>query len=108
MVRRSFEVTRASTFDLHSAASFLLNMLYVRTTMTYYLGAQIEPLNGFKVDRDPSFGPLRSSKLISFYLLLVSASESSFVHEVREFLLHHLFDFGNGLLESSLGRARYV
>ena len=40
------------------------------------------------------------SKFISLKLLRLSATEASLVHKIRELLVHQLFDFLDGLLET--------
>lgn len=50
-------VAGVATFDLDTAACFLLDMFHVRPTMTHDLGSQIEARDGFEVDGNPLFGP---------------------------------------------------
>lgn len=49
-----------------------------------------------------------STVLVPLNLLLLSAAEASLVNELGELLLHHLFDLGNGLLESLFRSARHM
>lgn len=65
-VGRGLEVTRTSTFDLHTASGFLLDMLDVGASMTNNLSAQVEPLHRLKTDGYFGFGPftLKSSQSI--------------------------------------------
>ena len=39
---RVLDIAGATTFDLDTAASFLLNMLHVCSTMTYNLSTEVE------------------------------------------------------------------
>lgn len=48
------------------------------------------------------------TKFIPFELFGLTTPESTFVHQVRQFLLHELFDFGNGLFQPGLGCAGHV
>ena len=107
-IRRGLEIARAAALDLHSATSFLLYVLHVRTAGADDLGAQVEARNRIQADGDLGLGPLAPSELISFHLLLVAASESAFVHKIGQLLLHHLFNLGNRLLEAGLRSARDV
>lgn len=52
-----FNKARATALDLDTTASFLLNVLHIRTTLSNYLGAQVESGNRFEVDRDALIGP---------------------------------------------------
>ena len=59
---------RVATFDLDTAASFLLNVLDICASVTDYLCPQVESRNWLKVNGDAFFGP--------FALGLVSCEES--------------------------------
>ena len=52
-----FHEPRPSSLDLDATSGLLLNMLHVRTTVTYNLSPQIESWNGIKIDWDSFFGP---------------------------------------------------
>lgn len=49
-----------------------------------------------------------SSKLVPFDLLLIPTTEATFVDQVGELLLHHIFDFLDGFFQSGLTRTGYV
>lgn len=49
-----------------------------------------------------------STVLVPLNLLLLPAAEAALVNELGELLLHHLFDLGDGLLESLLRSARHM
>lgn len=104
-IRGCFQVARSSALDLHTASSFLLNVLDVGTTMSNNLSAQVESMNGLQGDWDLLFGPFalwhvsvcpscivavvsHSSEFVSFHLLLVSAAETSLIDELGKFLLN--------------------
>lgn len=88
--------------------------------MTDYLRTKVEARDGIKVDRDFLLRPFSlmmvsatrevwdaqpatySAVLITLNLLLLSAAETALINKLRELLLHHLFDLGNGLLEAFL------
>jgi len=52
-----FHEAGVAAFDLYTAASFLLNMLYVLSAVAHDLGAEVEARNWFEVDGDTFFGP---------------------------------------------------
>lgn len=54
---RILDISRALTLDLDSAASLLLDMLHVRATMAYNLGAEVEARNRLEGDGDLLLGP---------------------------------------------------
>ena len=56
-IRRSLEIAGTAALDLYPAASLLLNMLHIRTTMPNDLGAQVETWDRLKVNWDASLGP---------------------------------------------------
>lgn len=54
---RVLNITRTATFDLHTTAGFLLNMLDIRSAMTHNLCTKVESRNRLEIDRDFLFGP---------------------------------------------------
>lgn len=52
-----FNEARSATFNLDLAASFLLDMLNISTTLPDYLSTKVESRDWFEVDRKPFFGP---------------------------------------------------
>ena len=52
-----FNEARSATFNLDLAASFLLDMLNISTTLPDYLSTKVESGDWFEVDRKPFFGP---------------------------------------------------
>ena len=99
--------TASSALDLNSAARLLLNVLHIGSTSSDNLGAQVESGNRLEIDRDALFGPLAASEMIALDLGLGLswATETAFVNQVGQFLLHHLFDLLDSLLEAFLGSA---
>jgi hypothetical protein len=99
--------TTSSTLDLSSAARLLLNVLHVRSTSSDDLSAQVESRNGLEIDRDALFGPLAASEVVALDLGLGLSwtTETAFVDQVGQFLLHHLFDLLHSLFEAFLGGA---
>jgi hypothetical protein len=100
----------ASALDLDSATRLLLDVLDVRSTSSNDLSAQVESGNGFEIDRDALLRPLATAQVIALDLglFLSGAAESTFVDQIREFLLHHLFDFLNSSLQTFLRDAGNV
>lgn len=49
---------RASTFDLNTASSFLLDVLDIRAALANDLSTEIEARDGFEIDRNLLFWPL--------------------------------------------------
>lgn len=92
--------SRATTFDLYSAASFLLNMLDVGAALSDDLGTKVEAGNWLQVNGYSLFWPLASTEFITFDGLWFAAAESPLVDEVGELLLHQFFDLGNRFLET--------
>ena len=45
------------SFDLHTTAGLLLNVLYICTARANYLCTKVEPGKRFQSDLDPLFGP---------------------------------------------------
>jgi len=87
-----------SSFDLDFAARFLLNVFDVVSTSTDDLGSQVETTDRFKANGDLLFGPFAPTKLVAFEILRLAAAESPFIYQVRELLLHHIFNHGDSLL----------
>lgn len=52
-----FHKARTPAFYLYATSCLLLNMLDIRTTMPYDLGAKIETWERLEVDGDPLLGP---------------------------------------------------
>lgn len=96
---------RVSTFDLNTAARFLLDMLYVGTSMADDLSAKIEARNWFEIDGYTLFRPFASSKLVALHLLGLPPSEASLVYEIGELLLHEFVDLLDGKLKAIFRRA---
>jgi hypothetical protein len=46
-----------------------------------------------------------STKLVTFYVVWFTASETALVDKVRKILLHHLFDHLSSLVQALLGLA---
>ena len=55
--RVALDKARATTFDLHSTACFLLDVLDIGATLTDNLSPKIEAGNRFEIDRDLFFWP---------------------------------------------------
>ena len=100
LVRAVFCEARTTTFDLHSAARFLLNVFHISSSMTYYLRSKIEARDRFKVDWNLFLGPLSSAILITFKLLGLATFESPFVNQIREILFHHFVDLFYSLFKT--------
>ena len=98
---------RVAAFDLDTAASFLLDMLDVSTTVTYHLCPKVEARDWLKINGNAFFRPFSlqdvslpshlwrwtySSKLITLNLIWLSTSETSLIHKVRQLLLHKFID----------------
>ena len=81
-VRAVLHKAGIAPFDLDAASSFLLDMLYVSSTVAHDLCSQVEALDWLKVDRNTFFGPFTTSKFVSLDLLRFSTSESSLIDEV--------------------------
>lgn len=56
-VRSMLHKARIATLDLNTAASLLLDMLDIRSTMTNNLRSEVESWDGLKVDRNTLFRP---------------------------------------------------
>ena len=106
---------RIAAFDLDTAASFLLDMLDVSTTVTYHLGPEVETRNWLEINGNALFWPFAlqavslpgqlriwaySSKLITLDLIWLSTSETSLIHKVGQLLLHELINFLHRLLKT--------
>jgi hypothetical protein len=102
-----FLESTATTLDLDSATRLLLDMLHVRSTSSNDLSAQVETRNGLEIDRDALLRPLATAQVIALDLglFLSGATETTFVDQVRKFLLHHFFDFLDSCLQAFLGNA---
>lgn len=98
-----FEST-ATSLDLDSATRLLLDVLDVRSTSSNDLGAQVETRDRLEIDRDALLRPLATSQVIALDLglFLSRATEATFVDQIREFLLHHLFNFLDSCLQTFL------
>ena len=102
-----FLESTATSLDLDTATRLLLNVLDVRSTSSNDLGAQVETRDRLEIDRDALLRPLATSQVIALDLglFLSRATEATFVDQIREFLLHHLFDLLNSLFKAFLGSA---
>lgn len=60
-----FHKARPPSLNLDSAASFLLDMLHISTTMAYNLSSQVEARDGLEVDRNLLLGPFALAVLVS-------------------------------------------
>ncbi len=109
---------RIPSFDLDTAAGFLLDMLDVSTTVTYHLCPEVEAGDWLKINGDALFRPFAlqavslpehlriraySSKLITLDLIWLSSSETSLIHKVWQLLLHELIDFLHRFLKTVFG-----
>ena len=98
---------RVAAFDLDTAASFLLDMLDISTTMTYHLCPKVEARDWLKINGNALFRPFSlqavssprhlwiwtySSEFITLNLIWLSTSKTSLIHEVWQLLLHKLID----------------
>ena len=94
----------ATSLDLDSATRLLLDVLDVRSTSSNNLGAQVETRDRLEIDRDALLRPLATSQVIALDLglFLSRATEATFVDQIREFLLHHLFNFLDSCLQTFL------
>ena len=94
----------ATSLDLDSATRLLLDVLDVRSTSSNDLGAQVETRDRLEIDRDALLRPLATSQVIALDLglFLSRATEATFVDQIREFLLHHLFNFLDSCLQTFL------
>jgi hypothetical protein len=101
-----FETT-SSALDLDPAARLLLDVFHVRSTCSDNLGAQVETRNGLEIDRDALFGPLAATQVVALDLRYIFswATETAFVDQIGQFLLHHLFDLLYSQFEAFLGGA---
>ena len=106
---------RVAAFDLDTAASFLLDMLDVSTTVTYHLCPEVEARDWLKINGNALFRPFAlqivslprqlwiwaySSKFITLNLIWLSTSESSLIHKVWQLLLHKLIDLFDRFLKT--------
>ena len=100
----------ATSLDLDSATRLLLDVLDVRSTSSNDLGAQVETRDRLEIDRDALLRPLATSQVIALDLglFLSRATEATFVDQIREFLLHHLFNFLDSCLQTFLRDAGNV
>ena len=73
---------RVAALYLNAATGLLLDVLHIGTAMPDHLSSQIETRDRFEIDRDSFFWPFATSKLITFDLLRLSASKSSFIHKI--------------------------
>lgn len=115
--------TRVAAFNLYTAASFLLDMLDVSTTVTYHLCPEVEARDWLKINGDALFGPFAlqvvswprhswiwaySSEFITLNLIWLSTSEPSLIHKVWQLLPHKLIDLFDRLLQTVFGSASDV
>jgi hypothetical protein len=105
-----FLESTATSLDLDTATCLLLNVLDVRSTSSNNLGAQVETRDRLEIDRDALLRPLATSQVIALDLglFLSRATEATFVDQIREFLLHHLFNFLDSCLQTFLRDAGNV
>jgi hypothetical protein len=59
-----FHESRASALDLNSAASLLLNMLHICTTVAHNLSSEVKTRNRFKINRDLFLRPFSLLELV--------------------------------------------
>lgn len=123
---RVLDITRALTLDLHSAASLLLDMLHIGTTVAYNLGAEIKSRNRLEGDGDLLLRPFAleilsvivsemqpaestySTIFVTLDSILLATAETALVDELREVLLHEFLDFLNCLFEALFCLTCYV
>jgi hypothetical protein len=79
-VRCMLHKPRTTAFDLYTASSLLLNVLDIIATMANNLSTKIETWDWLKIDRNPLFGPFAPAELVSFDLLWLSSTETSFIN----------------------------
>ena len=106
---------RVAAFDLDTAASFLLNVLDVSTTVTHHLCSEIEARDWLEINGNALFRPFAlqlvslsgylwrgaySSKLITLNLIWLSTPETPLIHKIWQFLLHKLIDLLNRFLKT--------
>ena len=63
-----FNEARSAALDLDLAASLLLDMLNISTTLPDYLSTKVKSGNWFEVDRKPFFGPFALWQCQLFFL----------------------------------------
>ena len=96
---------RVAAFNLDTAASFLLDMLDVSTTVAYYLCPKVEARDWLEINGNALFRPFTlqvvslpgnlwiwaySSKFITLNLIWLSTSKTSLIDKVWQLLLHKL------------------
>lgn len=87
-----FHKSRATTFDLHSASSFLLDMFDIGTPMTNNLSTEIEPWDRLEIDRDPLLWPFPlHMKLVS---LTIFVNRNYALYQTRPFQLVQAHAYG--------------
>jgi hypothetical protein len=57
LVRCGFVITRSTTFNLDTAASFMLNMFNISATMAYNLCTKVKAWSGFQIYGNLFFQP---------------------------------------------------
>jgi hypothetical protein len=99
-----FLESTAPSLDLDSATRLLLDVLDVRPASSNDLSAQVEARNGLEIDWDTLLRPLATAQVIALDLglFLSRATETTFVDQIRKFLLHHLLDFLDSCLQTFL------
>lgn len=123
-----FDEARATTLDLDTATSLLLDVLHISTALSNDLSAQVETGNWLKIDGNALIRPfalrqisqiiiLTKSKgtvpytaiLIPLNLLLgLPAAETSLVNQVRKFLLHQVINHSDCFLQTFLVGAGHM
>lgn len=68
LTSRMFHETRATSLDLNSATSLLLDVLDIRASMANYLCTKIEAWKRLKFNRDFLFRPFTLFELSSVFL----------------------------------------
>lgn len=101
------EPTPAS-LDLHPTLRLLLDILDITAPLPDDLRAEVEAGDGLEVDWDTLFRPFATPERIALNRLWFSATESTLVDQVGEFLLHELVDLLHGFVETVFARARDV
>lgn len=101
-----FHKPRATTFDLNPTTSFLLNMLYICSLMAYDRGTEVKARDRFEIYRNSFFRPFSPTELVPFDLLNgLPSPKPTLVNQRSKFLLHKLFDLGDGFVQAFLGSA---
>lgn len=63
--------TRTTSLDLNTTSSFLLNVLYISSTVANNLCTEVKALNRFKINRNLLLGPFTLRKIVSNQIYVV-------------------------------------